>query len=64
MSLNRTIYRPGQIVPVSGQYGVVDVYGSYLGRQITSVRGEKFPPTHTAREHGYVLQDTTVHRYR
>lgn len=64
MSVHRPIYRPGQIVPTSGQYGVVDVYGRYLGRQVTCVRGEKFPPTRTPREHGYVLQDTTVHRYR
>lgn len=61
---NTTIFRPGQIVPVSGQYGVVDRFGAYLGRQVTSVRGEHFPPTRTVREFGYVLQDSTVHRYR
>jgi hypothetical protein len=40
-----TIYRPGQTVPVSGIYNVVDVYGTYLGRQITSEGGETFPAT-------------------
>jgi hypothetical protein len=59
-----TVYVPGQVVPISGQYNVVDVYRRYLGRQVTCVRGERFPPTRTPREHGYVLADVTVHRSR
>ena len=57
------IYRPGETVPVSGQYGVVDVHGSYLGREVTCSKGETFPPTRAAtREYGYLMRDVTVHR--
>jgi hypothetical protein len=56
---NRT-YRPGQIVPTSGQYAVVNYVGSYAGREVTCVRGEPFPPTR-AGEYGYRLRDRTVH---
>jgi hypothetical protein len=57
-----TIYRPGEFVPRSGQYGVVDVNGVFLGREVTCVRGEVFPPTrHGTAEYGYVLTDATVH---
>lgn len=62
MLVNRRIYRPGETVPTSGQYSVVDASGRSCGREITSVRGEPFPPTRTAREFGYVLVDATVHR--
>jgi hypothetical protein len=62
MSTTR-IYRPGETVPTSGQYGVVNVHGTYLGREVTCVRGETFPPTrHGTTEYGYKLRDTTVHR--
>lgn len=58
----KQVHRPGEIVPVSGQYGVVDRYGSYMGRQITAVKYERFPPTRAAtREYGYVLADVTQH---
>jgi len=56
------IHRPGEIVPTSGQYRVVDVSGRSCGREVTSVRGERFPPTQTTREYGYVLVDRTIHR--
>lgn len=59
--MGETIYRPGQTVRVSGQYGVVDVNGAYLGREVTCVAGEPFPPTRTTREYGYVLRDATSH---
>lgn len=63
VQLSKPIYRPGTLVPVSGQYGVVNILGTYLGREVTCVRGERFPPTrHGTREYGYVLRDTTVHR--
>ena len=55
-----TIYRPGQIVPTSGQYGAVDYLGQFLGREVTCVRGEVFPPTR-AGEAGFVLRDQTLH---
>lgn len=55
------IHRPGQIVPRSGQYGVVDRFGAYLGVERTCVRGERFPPLQTPGGFGYVLRDATVH---
>lgn len=55
------IYEPGEIVPVSGQYGIVNRYGQYLGAEITCVQGHRFPPTRVAGAHGYVLRDRTVH---
>lgn len=54
------IYRPGEIVPVSGQYGAVNVYGNYTGREVTCVKGEPFPPTRVG-EAGYRLRDRTTH---
>jgi len=60
--LNQRIYRPGELVPVSGQYAVVTVTGTYVGREVTCVKGEHFPPTRAGtNEHGYVLRDATVH---
>lgn len=55
------IYKPGEIVPTSGQYGVVNASGSFLGREVTCVRGEHFPPTRGYPEYGYRLKDATVH---
>jgi hypothetical protein len=56
-----TIYRPGERVPVSGQYGVVNSAGGYLGREVTCVKGEPFPPLRGYPEHGYRLRDATRH---
>lgn len=56
-----TIYKPGNIVPTSGQYGVVDALGIYLGVERTCVKGEPFPPITTPRGVGYVLRDATAH---
>ena len=59
------IYRPGQTVPVSGIYNVVDIYGRYMGRQITSEERETFPATiHGTSEHGFVLYQQTTHLRR
>jgi hypothetical protein len=56
------IYRPGQTVPVSGIYNVVDANGTYVGRQITSEEGETFSPArHGTNEYGYVLHVRTTH---
>ena len=57
-----TIYRPGQTVPVSGIYNVVDVIGVSVGRQITAEEGETFPPTVHPKEYGFVLFRQTVHQ--
>lgn len=55
------INRPGDTVPHSGQYAVVTRSGAHVGREVTCVRGEPFPPTRTSAEHGYVLVDATLH---
>ena len=55
------IWRPGEIVPVSGQYAVVNALGTYMRREITCVRGNRFPPTEHHAEYGYTLADATVH---
>lgn len=59
--MTQTVYRPGQIVPISGQYGVVSSLGTYLGVERTCVRGERFPPINTPGGAGYVLRDATRH---
>lgn len=59
--MSTTIYRPGQRVPTSGQYAVVNSSGYRVGREVTCVRGEGFPPTHFG-EYGYRLADATQHR--
>ena len=59
--MSQHIYKPGEHVPISGQYGAVTASGTYVGREVTCVEGEVFPPTR-AGEAGYVLRDTTVHR--
>ncbi len=56
-----TIHRPGNIVPVSGIYKVVDALGVGVGREVTCEEGEAFPPTMHSREHGFVLVRQTVH---
>ena len=50
-----TIYRPGQTVPISGIYDVVNASGVNQGRRVTCVEGEPFPPTKYVGEYGYVL---------
>jgi hypothetical protein len=54
------IYRPGDTAPTSGQYAVVNRNGQYLGREVTCVKGEPFPPTLTLNEFGYVLREVTA----
>ena len=54
----RTIYRPGQTVPVSGIYAEVDRYGIQVGRNVTCVRNEPFPPTRKGGD-GYILIQVT-----
>jgi hypothetical protein len=60
-AVTQTIYKPGETVPTSGQYGAVDSSGIYVGREVTCTEGEPFPPT-LAGEIGFVLRDATVHR--
>jgi hypothetical protein len=62
MALIGPIYRPGQTVPQSGQYGVCDSSGHYLGREATCTKGEPFPPVRAGtREYGWRLSDLTTH---
>ena len=55
-----TQYKPGEIVPRSGQYAVVGgLRALLLGREVTCVRGERFPPAPAGC--GFVLTDPTSH---
>ena len=49
-------YKPGQKVPVSGQYK-----NTNTGTEITAVENERFPPT-PKKEQQYVLEDKTKHK--
>jgi hypothetical protein len=55
-----TRYRPGNLVPVSGIYKVVDIFRVRVGREITCEEGETFPPVINAEEYGFVLSRETV----
>jgi hypothetical protein len=55
-----TINRPGSICLQSGQYGLVNQFGTYQGREATVTRGEPFPPVPYA-GWGWKLRDSTVH---
>ena len=57
--MSSRIYRAGEIVPISGQYGAVNSAMRVL-REVTCVKDERFPPTRVG-EVGYVLRDRTVH---
>lgn len=54
------MYRPGDTVPTSGIYNVVNMYGSYVGYQRTCVKGEPFPPL-TSPAYGFTLSTATQH---
>lgn len=58
---NQQLYKPGEIVPQSGQYELINVDGSSEGREVTSTKGEHFPPTPEAGMH-YKLADPTQHK--
>jgi hypothetical protein len=60
MAVSNRVYRSGEIVPFSGQYAVVDANYRRIGREVTCVKGEVFPPT-PASGYGYVLVDKTQH---
>lgn len=54
-----TTYKPGDIVPISGLYGVVDQHHRYTGREVTCVKGHRFPPA--PHGYGFVLKDRARH---
>ena len=53
-------YKPGMKVPTSGQYAYVGPRGKVYKTEVTSVKGESFPPTPKPKM-GYVLVDKTKH---
>lgn len=55
---NKPPFRPGQTVPVSGQYPVLGPRGGATGQEVTSTKGEPFPPTPKAGM-GYGKPDRT-----
>jgi len=55
-----TVFKPGDIVPVSGQYEIYWLNGTRTHSERTCVKGEHFPPTPFAGQ-GYVLVDPTRH---
>lgn len=55
------LFKPGEIVPESGQYQLINADGSSEGREVTSTKGEPFPPTPESGMH-YQLVDPTRHK--
>ena len=54
-------YKPGMKVPVSGQYVQVGPRGKVYPTEVTSVKGEVFPPTPKSGM-VYKLADPTKHK--
>lgn len=54
-------YRPGEIVPESGQYPVVGPKGGDKGYEVTSTKGEPFPPL-PEKGWGFGEPDKTKHK--
>lgn len=48
-------YHPGQTVPSTAVYTLVDQHGRFAGREETCEKGTTFPPTRGGKEHGYKL---------
>jgi len=48
-------YHPGQTVPSTGVYALVDQDGRYTGREETHEQGTTFPPTRGGDERRYAL---------
>lgn len=55
-------YKPGMKVPVSGQYVQVGPHGKVYPTEVTSVKGEVFPPTPKSGM-VYKLADPTKHKH-
>ncbi len=54
-------FRPGQKVPLSAQFKVIGPRGADLNKEITSVKGEVFPPT-TKPGQRYEVADPTKNK--
>jgi hypothetical protein len=50
--------KPGEAVPVSGQYAVLGPRGGDTGKEVTGVKGKPLPPTPEAGQ-SYRLVDRT-----
>lgn len=61
MAKKPTVQRPGQITPTSGQYQIVGPKGRNTGIEITSVEGNRLPPTPKPGQ-SYVLVDIIKHK--
>jgi hypothetical protein len=48
-------YKPGQIVPSTAVYTLVDEANQYAGRQEIHEQGNTFPPTRGGNERAYKL---------
>jgi len=57
----KKIFKPGQEVPVSAQYAKIGSSGHKTKKEITSVKGKKFPPAPRAGMK-YKLTDRTRHK--
>lgn len=53
--------KPGSKSPQSGQYEVVGPRGGSKGREVTSVKGDRLPPTKEPNQQ-YKLVDPTKHK--
>lgn len=51
-------FRTGETAPVSGQYGLVGPRGGKTNKEITMIKGQRFPPTPAHRQ-SYCLVDRT-----
>ena len=56
----KKVYKPGNIVPQSGQYQVYGPRGGWHG-EVTVVKGEPFPPTQKPNRY-YGKPDLTKHK--
>jgi len=54
----RKFFKPGHIVPTSGQYEIHGPRGGKTGQEVTAVKGEPFPPTQKKNQ-SYKLVDKT-----
>jgi hypothetical protein len=67
--VNETIYRPGEVIPTSGVYNVVDRDGEYLLHQRACIHNRsgpgktpnKFPETEDSNAYGYRLEYPAEH---
>ncbi len=55
---NKSIYKPGETAPSSGQYEIIGPRGGHTGHERTVVKGEPLPPTPGGGQ-GYKLVDRT-----